>query len=174
MYAIAIFPTMSSRKRNVSTCRSFKTKSGCRKWWQKVKTLTRLTSSNPPVPDLEDDDTIASSVYEKAELLAHFFALQCSGPDALFDSATGAPYPLPSSDSQPNFELSPISEETVLKHLLNLSPAKSTGCSLLTNRVLRETAPFIFCSLTGLHLQSLTSIVSLSRRLEICRCCSAL
>ena len=133
--------------------------SGCRKWWQKVKTLTRLTSSNPPVPDLEDNDTIASSVHEKAELLARFFALQCSGPDGSSDSAPGAPYPLPSSDSKPNFELSPISEETVLKHLLNLSPAKSTGCSLLTNRVLRETAPFISCSLTYIYNLSLRSSV---------------
>ena len=130
---------------------------------EKSLTLKRLTSSNPPVPDLEDYDTIAASVHEKAELLARLFAVQCSGPNASSDSAPGAPYPLQSSDSQPNVELSPISEETVLKHLLNRSPAKSTGFSLLTNRVLREAAPCISCSLTYIYNLSLFDRLSFQK-----------
>ena len=57
------------------------------------------------------------------------------------------------------FEFPPISEHAVLKQLLKLSPFKSSGCRILTNRVLREIAPFIAGSLAYLYNLSINSAV---------------
>ena len=45
----------------------------------------------------------------------------------------------------------------ILKRLLTLSPLKSTGCRLLTNRVLKECVPFIANSLTYLYNLSMNT-----------------
>ena len=102
-----------------------------------------------------DDDGIPVSTPEgKAELFAKFFASQCSSQEVRSDvESPGAPYPL--SEGFPEFELQPISELTVFRRLKRLSPTKSSGCPLLSNRVLRETAPIITQSLTYIYNLSL-------------------
>ena len=80
----------------------------------------------------------------------------------------GAPYPTRSADG--TYDLHPVTDREVLNSLSKLSPppppppSKSSGCPLLTNRVLREVAPSIS--------QSLTYIFNLrpSRKTNHCRC----
>ena len=106
---------------------------------------------------MEDGSTTATSPEAKANLFARFFASQCSAPhssDTL--PRPGAPYPTRSADG--TYDLHPVTDREVLNSLSKLSPSKSSGCPLLTNRVLREVAPSISQSLTYivLSLQSST------------------
>ena len=86
-----------------------------------------------------------------------FFASQCSDPHSSDTLPPGAPYPTRSADG--TYDLHPVTDREVLNSLSKLSPSKSSGCPLLTNRVLREVAPSISQSLTyifNLSLQSST------------------
>ena len=84
---------------------------------------------------------------DKADLLANFFASQCSA-DSEDDALINAPFPLP--EKHPAFQFGPVSEQTVLRHLLQLSPSKSTADNFCSNLILRECASLISSSLAYL------------------------
>ena len=124
---------------------------GSHRWWRKAKKIASIRKAGTcaGVPSLEENGIIANKPAEKSDMLANFFARQCSTPTPDSNDAVGCPYPLPKNN--PVFEFPPISEHAVLKQLLKLSPFKSSGCRILTNRVLREIAPFIASSLACLY-----------------------
>ncbi len=139
---------------------------GSHRWWMRVKKLARISASRPSIPDLVQDQTIASTDVAKANVLASFFARQSSNPtrqeghslsetDNDFPACLGAPFPM--RDDHPKFTFPPISESTVLKRLQRLAVVKACGDASITNRILRETAPFISSSLTYLFNLSLSS-----------------
>ncbi len=128
---------------------------GSHRWWQHAKGLSKISTPGLLIPDLEQDDELATTPEEKADLLAQFFSTQCSDPDVVSPYEAGAPYPLPAD--HPTFEFPPISEQAVLKRLQNLSVYKSSGCRTISNRVLKETAPFVANSLTYLYNLSLNT-----------------
>ena len=132
---------------------------GSHRWWRKAKNIASIRKAGTcaGVPSLEENGIIANKPAEKSDMLANFFARQCSTPTPDSNDAVGCPYPLPKN--HPVFEFPPISEHAVLKQLLKLSPFKSSGCRILTNRVLREIAPFIASSLAYLYNLSINSAV---------------
>ena len=104
----------------------------------------------PPIAKLLIQDGVtANTDTGKAEHLARFFAGQCSSESLNEDLDIGAPYP--SKINKPIFDFQPISESLVLHLLQTLSTSKAYGCTVLTNWVLREFAPFIAPSLTYLY-----------------------
>ena len=124
---------------------------GSRTWWTKAKHLSRITAPHESIPTLKcpQTDNVAHTSSAKSELLANFFAKQCTSPTPTQDSSSNAPYPL--AEEHPTFEFPPIEELTVLRCLRRLSPSKSSGCTVLSNRVLREVAAEICHSLTYLY-----------------------
>ena len=125
--------------------------------WRKVKDLAKIATHASVIPDMEDVSTTATSPEAKANLFARFFASQCSDPHSSDTLPPGAPYPTRSGDG--TYDHHPVTDREVLNSLSKLSPSKSSGCPLLTNRVLREVAPSISQSLTyifNLSLQSST------------------
>ena len=124
---------------------------GSRTWWTKAKRLSRISTPQTSLPTLKcpETDTIADTPPEKAELLANFFATQCTSPTPPMTFPVGAPYPLP--EEHPMFDFPLITEHTVMRCLRRLPPSKSSGCSVLSHRVLRETAPAVCASLTYLY-----------------------
>ena len=128
------------------------------RWWTKAKRMARITSPSAPIPDLSYNDQMASTDIDKANVLALHFAQQCSDPyttDPDHTPSAGAPYPL--QDEHPSFIFPPIHSHEVLKELQHLSPHKASGCTAISNRVLRETAPVIASSLTHIYNLSLTT-----------------
>ena len=128
---------------------------GSSTWWRKVKDLAKITTHASVIPDMEDGSTTATSPEAKANLFARFFASQCSDPHSSDTLPPGAPYPTRSADG--TYDLHPVTDREVLNSLSKLSPSKSSGCPLLTNRVLREVAPSISQSLTYIFNLSLHS-----------------
>ena len=124
---------------------------GSRTWWTKAKRLSRISTPQTSLPTLKcpETDTIADTPPEKAELLANFFATQCTSPTPPMTFPVGAPYPLP--EEHPMFDFPLITEHTVMRCLRRLPPSKSSGCSVLSHRVLREIAPAVCASLTYLY-----------------------
>ena len=124
---------------------------GSRTWWTKAKRLSRISTPQTSLPTLKcpETDTIADTPPEKAELLANFFATKCTSPTPPMTFPVGAPYPLP--EEHPMFDFPLITEHTVMRCLRRLPPSKSSGCSVLSHRVLRETAPAVCASLTYLY-----------------------
>ena len=94
---------------------------------------------------MEDGSTTATSSEAKANLFARLFASQCSDPHSSDTLPPGAPYPTRSANG--SYDLHPVTDREVLNSLSKLSPSKSSGCPLLTNRVLREVALSISQSL---------------------------
>ena len=124
---------------------------GSSAWWRKAKVLARITTPVEPIPDMTNDGHTVSNQTEKAELLASFFAKQCTAPPANVTDCLNqcpAPYPLPRG--QPVFEFPVIRSSTVFHHLSRLSTTKSTADKIITNRVLRECASPITESITYL------------------------
>ena len=122
---------------------------GSRAWWRKAKALARITTPVEPIPDMTNDGHAVSNQTEKAELLASFFAKQCTAPQADETDRLNqcpAPYPLPRG--QPVFELQVIRSSTVFHHLSRLSTTKSSADKIITNRVLRECASHLTESIT--------------------------
>ena len=128
---------------------------GSQNWWTKAKRLSRISTPQISLPTLKCPETnsIVDTPSGKAELLANFFAKQCTSPTPQITLPVGAPYPLP--EEHPTFDFPPISELTVFRYLRRLSPLKSSGCTVLSHRVLRESAPSIYSSLTYLYNLSL-------------------
>ena len=133
-------------------------------WWRTAKRITKLAPVKNVMPDLtgstcknnNNTDNIATTDSEKADLLARFFASQCSGGETVQNNCS-APYPLP--EDYPSFSFPSISEEVVLRRLQHLPVFKATGDKMITNRVLRETAPFIAPSLTFIFNLSLRTSI---------------
>ena len=75
------------------------------------------------MPPIEDDDKEVCLPAAKANLLARFFALQCTDND-LHNTLCGAPYPL--QQESPSFDFPPIKEKSVLRKLLRLPVHKAT------------------------------------------------
>ena len=129
---------------------------GSQRWWQLAKDLTRLTRKKYSIPDLDDNGVLISTDEGRANLLARFFAKQCSGPGNDSEGYTyGAPFPLPAS--QPIFDFQPIPESLTLKKLQHLSITKATADPFLSNRTLRECAKSLCSSLTYLFNLSLST-----------------
>lgn len=131
---------------------------GSYNWWHKAKAYARISNFTSQIPDLETiDGKLVEADSDKAEVLASFFASQCSTPISEAGIDPGAPYPL--LENHPIFRLRPISEGEVLKILQHLPVNKSSGGHEISNRVLRETALFIARSLTYLFNFSVVSRV---------------
>ena len=92
---------------------------------------------------------------EKANMLAKFFADQCSARNGRVCEITGAPYPLP--EKHPTFSCPNIPDHNILRRLKRLAVHKASDNKLITNRLLRETAPFIAASLTHIFYLSLST-----------------
>ena len=127
---------------------------GSHRWWALAKRLCGITQAKQPMANLEDNGVILSSALDKANLLARFFSRQCGG-DSENEDFINAPFPLP--ETHATFDFPPISEQTVLKCLLRLSPSKSTADVSYSNRILRECAPIITPSLAYLFNLSVAS-----------------
>ena len=121
---------------------------------KKQKRLAKITSPKDTVPVLTctSSGRQASSSNDKANLLAEFFAQQCTDHGKSADVEQGAPYPLLESHTFP-----PIPEELVLRKLLRLKVNKSPGDSLLSNQFLKSCAPFLASSITYLFNFSLSA-----------------
>ena len=124
---------------------------GSRSWWTKAERLSRISTSHTPLPTLKcpETDTTADVPSEKVEILAAFFAKQCTTPTPTEPCLAGAPYPL--QETHPAFDFDFISDRTVLRCLQQLPPSKSSGCTVISNRVLRETASIICPSITYIY-----------------------
>ena len=102
-------------------------------------------------PDMTNDGHTVSNQTEKAELLASFFAKQCTAPPAnVTDRLNQCPAPYTLPRGQPVFEFPVVRSSTVFHHLSRLSTTKSTADKIITNRVLRECASPITESITYL------------------------
>ena len=91
----------------------------------------------------------------KADILADFFAQQCTQPNPATSDSPGAPYPLP--EAHATFVFPHIKVKTVIHHLQRLPLYKRSGCEILTHRVLRETASLLGPSITYLYNLSINT-----------------
>ena len=130
---------------------------GSSAWWRKAKSIARISAPTENLPDLTTADGLTvSNELEKANLLAKYFATQCTGQDQ-HDDASPAPFPQLFDHDQPQFNFPEILSTTVYRHLRRLPMAKSTADHLITNRVLRECAPSISSSSSLAHLFNLSN-----------------
>ena len=127
---------------------------GSHRWWTLAKQLAKISTPHLAIPDLRAGEDVATTDFEKATLLAKYFASQCTST-APPEHLKGAPFPLP--EKQPIFDFLPIPELTVLRTLQHLPISKATAHPLITNRVLRECAPIICPSITHLFNLSITT-----------------
>ena len=116
-----------------------------------MKQLSRFSTKESNVPDLQSKGITATTDEEKADLLANFLASQCSAHDPHRPITVGAPYPFQLNHS--SFVFPPISGAVVLSRLQHLPLHKVSSDRLMANRLLRETTPFIASSITWLHIQ---------------------
>ena len=134
---------------------------GSHRWSQKAKALAKISSPKDFIPELAfpDSGERASSDTKKANLLADFFAKQCTDRPARdsgsVNAALGAPYPLP--DGAATFTFPPTTESVVLRKLLPLRPSKATADSFFCNRFLQKCSPFLARSITFLFNLSLST-----------------
>ena len=127
---------------------------GSPRWWTLAKQLAKISTPHLAIPDLRADEDVTTTDFEKATLLAKYFASQCTST-APPEHLKGAPFPLP--EKQPIFDFLPIPELTVLRTLQHLPISKAMAHLLITNRVLRECAPFICPSITHLFNLSIAT-----------------
>ena len=83
------------------------------------------------MPVLEADGVKAVTDQQKADLLANYFAVQCTSTDTAITGSPGAPYPSTSGRSMSDFH--PVSEGSILKQLRKLPAIKSTADQIITN-----------------------------------------
>ena len=103
---------------------------GSHRWWTLAKQLAKISTPHLAIPDLRADENVATTDFEKATLLAKYFASQCTST-APPEHLKGAPFPLP--EKQPIFDFLPIPELTVLRTLQHLPISKATAHPLITN-----------------------------------------
>ena len=53
---------------------------GSRSWWNTAKKLAKLKTIEDPIPDLEKNSLITSGDHDEADLLAEYFAAECTKP----------------------------------------------------------------------------------------------
>ena len=132
------------------------------------KNAAKRATGNPMIPNLEADQTAAccnSGAKSKHAWEMFRVAVLSTGGRQSCNSCGQHP----PQRGHPIFEFPPVTEETVLKHLLRLSPYKSIGCAVFTNRVLKQTAPFVARSVTYLFNLSLNTAWCITPRLEVSR-----
>ena len=127
---------------------------GSHRWWTLAKQLAKISTPHLAIPELRADEDVATTDFEKATLLAKYFASQCTST-APQEHLKGAPFPLP--EKQPTFDFLPITELTVLRTLQHLPISKAMAHPLIINQVLRECAPIICPSITHLFNLSITT-----------------
>ena len=127
---------------------------GSHHWWTLAKKLAKISTPRATIPDLHTNETVATNDDDKANLLANFFAQQCTATTTNED-LPGAPLPLP--PNQAVYDFPSISELTVLRTLQHLPGNKSTAHPLLTNLVLKECAPFLTPSVSYIFNLSVTT-----------------
>lgn len=151
------FRKIKSNYYNKQCCDIEREKYGSHRWWRAVKKVTGISSLSHPLPELHDGNKIVSDERAKADLLAKYFSAQCTTDDGLTGLADydGAPFPL--KQGHPEFHFTPVTEELVLRKLQCLSTNKSTSDRFITNRLMRECAPFIHSSLTYLFNLSIST-----------------
>lgn len=132
--------------------------SGGHCWWKVVKQAARITDQCPPIQELASPSgEIVTSDVAKANVLAAHFAKQCSDT-SLPTRPTSSPHPTtPLPADHPSFSFPLVGPREVTQVLQSLSPHKSSGCPLITNRILRESAAVIADSLVYIYNLSLTS-----------------
>ena len=109
-------------------------------WWTLAKKLAKISTPRATIPELHENETVATNNADKANLLADVFAQQCTTTTTNEDLPS-APLPLP--PNQAVYDFPSISELTVFRTLQHLPGNKSTAHPLLTNLALEECAPFL-------------------------------
>ena len=122
--------------------------------WRSLRELSTVKHKKDSIPDLDDNGTTASSNWQKADVLAKYFAKQCSSAGQN-DDLVCAPFPLP--HDHPILDFQPLSEHDVFKALSRLPVSKTTADKIITNRTLRECPSCISSSLTRLFNLSLST-----------------
>ena len=122
-----------------------------------AKHLAHISSPRATIPDLSYHGATASCDRSKADILARFFASQCSTPDLDEGTTLGAPFPLPKD--HPTFSFPQVTDTAVLHGLQHLPGHKASGGDGLTNRILQEVAPIIAPSLAHIFNLSVNSCV---------------
>ena len=84
-----------------------------------MKHLAEISTPHLAIPDLRADKNVTATDFEKATLLAKYFASQCTST-APPEHLNGAPFPLP--EKQPIFDFLPIPKLTVLRTLRHRPP----------------------------------------------------
>ena len=130
---------------------------GSRHWWLRAKRLSRVASPHSGLPALKcpKSGRTVEDAASKANILADFFAQQCTQPNPATSDSPGAPYPLP--EAHATFVFPHIKVKTVIHHLQRLPLYKRSGCEILTHRVLRETASLLGPSITYLYNLSINT-----------------
>ena len=127
---------------------------GSHHWWTLAKKLAKISTPRATMPEVHANETVATNNADKANLLANFFAQQCTA------TTTNKDLPGASSSSTPNqdvYEFPSILELTVHRTLQHLPGNKSTAHPLLTNLVLKECAPFLTPSVSYIFNLSVTT-----------------
>ena len=122
-----------------------------------VKKVTGVSSLSHPLPELHDGNKIVSDERTKAHLLAKYFSAQCTIDDGLTGLADYDSAPFPLKQGHPEFHFTPVTEDFVLRKLQCLSTNQLTSDRCITNRLMRECAPFIRSSLTYLFNLSIST-----------------
>ena len=129
---------------------------GSHRWWSVAKDLAGIKKSSTAVPELHNNGAEVSSDFDKANLLASFFASQCTCPNPNTNNS-GAPYPL--VEGQQQFDFQPITMHQTLQKLQTLPVSKATADPMIPNSMLRECAGCVAPSLTYLFNLSLSTNV---------------
>ena len=117
----------------------------------KAKSLAKISTPRREIPDLKDPSTgeLATTDCAKAKILGSVFSTETTYQRHARAqlSYVGALFPLPQHHPS---KFQEIGEQSVFHHaiLQRLSPFKSTGDMVITNRLLTETAPVISTSLS--------------------------
>ena len=120
-----------------------------KKWWSKAKRACHISTPASHFPVMQSDGESFTTDEGKANILASYLSKQCTLPP----SSTQPPPLTPLTKHSFTFPV--LREEEVMNCLKRLSPRKSPGLDGITNRVLKETAPFLAPSLTFLFNLSL-------------------
>ena len=126
---------------------------GSHRWWTLAKQLATISTPHLAIPDLRAGEDVVTTDFEKATLLAKYFASQCTST-APPEHLKGAPFPL--TEKQPIFDFLPIPELTVLRTLQHLPISKATAHpsspTEFSESVHQSSAPLLRTCLTYLSL----------------------
>ena len=119
--------------------------------------VSRVASPHSGLPALKcpKSGCTVEDAGSNADILADFFAQQCTQPNPATSDSPSAPYPLP--EAHTTFVFPHIKVKTVIHHLRRLPLYKRSGCEILTHRVLRETASLLGPSIMYLYNLSINT-----------------